>query len=171
MICVVFVGGVTHAVVIRHDLFASLARPIDGGLAIGGRPVFGPHKTWRGVVVMTAGSALGGVLLLPPVGVTDSLAAGAATGALLGLVYVAAELPNSFVKRRLGIDAGHRAQRLSRLQYLIDQADSVVGFTIAITFLYPVTLRDLALLLLAGIGVHIVFDLSLHATGVKGRTS
>ncbi len=28
-----------------------LARPVDGGRQLGGRPIFGSHKTWRGLIV------------------------------------------------------------------------------------------------------------------------
>jgi CDP-diglyceride synthetase len=170
LIGVVLVGGVAHVIVLRRDLFGSLAVPLDGGRTLGGRPIFGPNKTWRGLLVMTAGSAIGGALLLVASSLRETTAAAAATGAFLGLAYVVAELPNSFVKRRLGIAPGHRSGKLAPFWYLLDQADSVIGVTIVVAIVLPGSPLDLAILLVAGTGLHAFIDLLLHATGVKRVT-
>ena len=57
-------------------------------------------------------------------------------GALAGAGYVAGELPNSFVKRRLDISPGGAAQGgLWLVFWTVDQVDSVIG---VLVFLYPV---------------------------------
>lgn len=73
------------------------ARAIDAGLNLpDGRPVFGPHKTWRGLAggILAAGSA--GMLL----------SVGFATGAAFGLLALLGDLLSSFLKRRLGRSSG-----------------------------------------------------------------
>ncbi len=116
----------------RLDLFPRLARPIDGGRTWRGRRVLGDGKTWRGVVVAVvvciAGAAIqkhvvgarAGELSLIDYGTVNVALFGAAMGggAMLG------ELPNSFVKRRLGIARGATARGpLAVAFYVWDQID------------------------------------------------
>src|SRR2546430_17232400 len=133
----VLLAGLGQVVVLKTGVLASLAVPIDGGLRRCGKPVLGPRKTWRGVVVMSTLSALvaGGQALaarrsarlraLSPFdyGRTNPWLVGFA----LRVGYCAAELPNSFVKRRLDIAPAGTSDRWRRLQYLVDQSDSVAG--------------------------------------------
>ena len=51
--------GRDEAIVIKRDLFALLARPIDGGRTFRGQPLFGRNKTWRGLAVMSVASVSG----------------------------------------------------------------------------------------------------------------
>jgi hypothetical protein len=50
------VSAAIAAVVMHFDVWPWLYRPIDGGCLVGGKRLFGDHKTWRGVVVVVAGS-------------------------------------------------------------------------------------------------------------------
>ncbi len=54
----VLLAGLGQVVVLKTGFLASLAVPIDAGLRWRGKPVLGPRKTWRGVVVMSMLSAL-----------------------------------------------------------------------------------------------------------------
>jgi hypothetical protein len=89
-------------------------------------------------------------------------------GGALGLGYCIAELPNSFVKRRLGIPPAHTS---SRFQYLIDQSDSVIGCLTALRFLYKPTRTETGLAFAAGLAVHVAVDRLMHILGVKHRDS
>lgn len=146
----VVIAGILHMIVVRRDLFAALKRPLDGGRTFRGQPIFGPNKTWRGLAFMTLASPLLGAvqglawgewaeraglapcdLALFAIGrhlttsVPVALAIGyAVTNLLLGLGYALGELPNSFVKRRVGIEPGKTS---SRVFFVVDQADSVVA--------------------------------------------
>lgn len=127
------VSAVLSAAVHRYDLFPRLAKPIDAGVALHGRRVLGDGKTWRGVVVAVVGStatvlvqkhavgASAGALAIVDYANADALLLGAAIGggAMLG------ELPNSFVKRRLGIRRGETASHpaLRVLFWIWDQVD------------------------------------------------
>ena len=118
--------------VLRYDWFAALRKPIDAGRSLGGRRLFGDSKTWRGVAVAVVGCITGaaiqryllvevarGIALVPYERlnvVAFGLAMG--SGAMLG------ELPNSFVKRRVGIAPGKTTRGpLAILFYLWDQLD------------------------------------------------
>lgn len=116
---------IAHAPVLRWDLAPMLRRPISARL-------FGENKTWRGAMVMTAGTVAAAIALhrVPgyrrrlPDAVVD--ADPVLIGALLGVATWAGELPNSFVKRRLGIPpGGQRPSPMGAVISVIDQADWV----------------------------------------------
>ena len=164
----VLIAGLVHVAVITLDLAPQLARPIDAGRRWRGRPVLGSNKTWRGFVVMPAVTAITiaaqqalaarsrSVVSLVP------LARGApppwVVGAICGAAYVTAELPNSFLKRRLGIAPGTSARRVSVFQYVVDQLDSVIGCAIAIRMLYRIDTIDAAASALLGAGCHVAIE-------------
>ncbi len=162
-------AGAVHAVVLRRDLLASLARPLSCR-------AFGANKTWRGVVVMTGATTAGLALqtalarlgVSPPALVDYAAGTTIALGPVLGLAYSLAELPNSFVKRRLAIPPGHVTPGRARVQYLADQGDSVAGVTLALIPFVRSAL-ELATVFALGFLLHGAFDVVLHRTGVKGR--
>jgi hypothetical protein len=80
--------------VLLSMLFAGRwATPIDGGrLLRDGRPVFGSHKTWRGL--LGGAIATGALARLLPIGFM--------TGAAFGLCALLGDLLSSFIKRRAG---------------------------------------------------------------------
>ena len=86
-------AAAAHVVVIRYDLLWRLKVPIDLGWTIRGRRVFGNNKTWRGALVMIAGSSaamtLQQRLRLPSLELFDYGRVNAGLcGGLLGLGFV-----------------------------------------------------------------------------------
>jgi len=71
----------------------------------GSGPLFGAHKTWRGLISGAAASALAGSVL----------PCGAWVGLGFGLLALAGDLASSFVKRRLRQPSGHSAPLLDQL--------------------------------------------------------
>src|SRR5664279_4947288 len=93
-------------VVAKKVLDGRLALPLDfGSMFFDGRPLFGPSKTFRGIVVAVLAAAVGAPLigLDPMVGIT---AAGAA---------MAGDLFSSFVKRRLNLPPSSQALGLDQI--------------------------------------------------------
>ena len=89
------IAGGLHMAVVTLDLLPALKIPIHQGW-------FGRNKTWRGLILMPVAAALGVMLAAS---VWPAQFGGwnpVVLGVLLGLAYALAELPNSFVKRRLG---------------------------------------------------------------------
>jgi hypothetical protein len=164
----VVVGGLGHVAVLKTNFLASLAVPIDCGARWRGRPVFGANKTWRGIVVMTGSTALAAAVQAALAswvgranrssGARQAVVSGLATGAVCGFTYCLAELPNSFVKRRLGISPGERAGRRGRLQYLVDQADSVAGCLVPLRLLYRANAGELLAAFVLGLTIHVAID-------------
>jgi hypothetical protein len=111
-------------------------------------------------------------------------------GAVMGLGYALGELPNSFVKRRLGIAPGTRPHAVptgvsaagdreppggnpsgisGKICYIVDQVDSVIGVVVLLWWIYAPPAGVLLALLAAGSVVHVVFDQCLYLVGVKHR--
>jgi|SRR5579871_546584 len=95
------------APVIAKKIFRDrLSAPLDGGaLFFDRRPVFGPSKTIRGVVLALGATALGAGLL----------GLGWQTGILVAGLAMAGDLLSSFIKRRLGRPASSRAIGLDQI--------------------------------------------------------
>ena len=171
IVAALMAAGVVQSAVIHFDLLPSLAVPMDAHRELGGQPILGPNKTWRGVLVMTAASAAAASLIFelrPPIG--HAVATGwSGLGAAMGLTYVAAELPNSFVKRRFGIGAGARAHRFAAAQFLVDQADSVVGVALMLFFALRLTWLNLVELVGIGTATHAAFDVARRSISGKRR--
>lgn len=157
-------GALAHGLCMRRGWLAWLRRPIDAGLTWRGRPIFGASKTWRGPVTVAAGAAL--VLALqarvlhhvPGLRAIELFDYGHLGGALLGAGVGAAaelaELPNSFVKRRLGVAPGGTTRGpLAVVFFLWDQLDVLVGFWLAFAIVVEPTLLRVAFS--AGIAVTI----------------
>jgi CDP-diglyceride synthetase len=83
-----------------------LARPLDGGaIFIDGRPLFGPSKTIRGIVVALAAPPLAAALM----GLSWQL------GVVVAGLAVVGDLLSSFVKRRMGLPSGSMALGLDQI--------------------------------------------------------
>lgn len=126
------VSAALSGVVMRLDWLRVLKRPIDGGAMWRGRRIFGDGKTWRGVVIAVVGSIAAVAIQKHVVGehvgsiaVVDYARVNViALGAAMGGGAMLGELPNSFVKRRLGIARGATATGpTSVFFYVWDQVD------------------------------------------------
>jgi hypothetical protein len=95
------------APVIATKIFAgSFARPLDNSLILAdGQPLFGPSKTWRGVVLAIAAT----VAFAPWIGFDWT------TGLLVGVAAMIGDLVSSFVKRRMGLSSKAMALGLDQV--------------------------------------------------------
>ena len=86
---------------------------------------------------------------------------------VLGLGYCLAELPNSFMKRRLGIKEGQTSGQHKWLFVIIDQADSAVGCMIAYRLLLPLSFTTMLFTIIFGTGLHLCLNVALFAGGIR----
>ncbi len=171
----VMLSAAIHIAVIRLGLWPWLQKPLDSGRTLRGRRLFGENKTWRGAIVMlatsSAGMALQQWLRIPALELFDyGLVNAWLAGALLGLGFVLAELPNSFLKRQFDIPPGQQA--IGRAYWFftaLDQLDSVAGCLLALALVWlppwQVVVMALALCSL----VHVAFNLIFVMVGLKRR--
>lgn len=161
------VSGSFHMLVVRRGWLAGLSRPVSEAR-------FGANKTFRGFVVMAI-ATVPGVMLARRLG--EALGGDFATalanppalvlGVALGLAYAAAELPNSFLKRRLGIPPGKSSHHHRVGFTLLDQADSAIGCALVYALLTDVSWPAVILFVLLGPAVHLVANVSLYAVGLR----
>lgn len=123
-------------IVLSNDWLRGLNRPIDGGHRWRGQRLLGDGKTWRGVFLSMLGS---GLFVPVQQGLQEHLPRALQVvdysslqpvifGLTLGLGAILGELPNSFIKRRLGIPRGRTASGpLAILFYVWDQVDTLLG--------------------------------------------
>jgi CDP-diglyceride synthetase len=148
-------SGCVHMAIVKGNRLAALKIPIH-------RAWFGANKTWRGVLSMPLATALGVCLAQS---VWPDVFQGRnwfALGMLLGIAYVLFELPNSFIKRRMGIEPGKRPPRFPALFALVDQADSAVGCALVYWYALHLSFATVVLLILMGPTVHLIVNYTLY---------
>ena len=156
------------------------AMPLDFGKTFRGRRIFGPNKTLRGFVVMLPATAVSFFLLGAAVSHDTGLAGRlwplgpwgfGLLGLLAGLGFMLGELPNSFLKRQLGIAPGEAARgRLAGpLFFALDRVDSIAGMLLVIGLAVPVPWQTWLYLAVVGPAIHWSFSVVLYWSGVKRR--
>jgi hypothetical protein len=154
----------------------TFALPLDGGLRLRGRRLFGDNKTIRGFIVFLPASAcafalLGGVAP-DSLGLWDLPVHSFATlGAIAGFGFMAGELPNSFVKRQLDIAPGAAPSRRAGafLQFAADRLDSGIGMLVGLSLVVPVPWQTWAFVLIVGPAIHWTFSVVMFRLGLKAR--
>lgn len=156
-----------HAPVLALDLAPAAKRPLS-------RRLFGANKTWRGAAVMQAGPTLAALALFRSEAYRSKLPPALAqadpklVGALLGAGVWMGELPNSFVKRRLGIPPGQ--QMRGPVGAAISAFDQVDWVPVALLFLRPMwraSPREAAeLIAIVGL-LHVPINVIGHAIGAR----
>ena len=170
------VSAALAGLVQRFDWLHALRRPIDCGATLRERRLFGDSKTWRGVVIAVVGS-IGTVaaqralraevpasLQVLDYGHARSVWLGSAigAGAMLG------ELPNSFVKRRLGLASGSTTTGWpAAVFYLWDQLDLLTGaWPLLLVWLRPSALL-VAMSLVVALALHPLVALIGYIVGAR----
>jgi len=160
-------GALAHAPILRYDLLPSLRRPFNARL-------FGANKTWRGALAMSTGTLIATLALhrlppyrerLPP----QLREAGPLThGGLLGAAVVVGELPNSALKRRIGIAPGERGgSPLGVALTIHDQADFVLAGWPLLGPVWRMSARELAESFAVVAGMHMCVNLAGYALGAR----
>ena len=165
----VVIAALVHVIVLKFRWLEPLRIPLDGGASWRGRRLFGDNKTVRGAVVMIGVSAivavLQGAFRIPRLEYFDYQDANLlALGLLLGIGFVVGELPNSFIKRQLGVAPGAHA---GVWHTLADQLDSVIGALLTLSFLWIPPLRVWIVALVMGTGLHMAVNGVFVLLGVK----
>ena len=170
-------AGLCQAVWLSSAAARAFGQPLDGRCTWRGRRVFGDNKTVRGVVAMVPATAVSfglvsrlpgwrGIWPLP-------LAGFAAMGALAAIGFMAGELPNSFVKRQLGIAPGQPAtgRWTAPLFLAIDRLDSPFGLVVALSLCVTLPAPTAIYILTAGPILHALFSLLTFRLGGKARAA
>ncbi len=171
-------AGMAQTAWFTTSLSRRFSFPIDGGATFRGSRVFGANKTLRGFVVMVPAAAVSFAGLAAAIG--DPAQAGlwrlttagyAWLGACAGLGFMAGELPNSFMKRQLGIRPGAspRNRLAASAHFVADRIDSGIGMLIAVSLIVTTPAMTWLLVLLVGPSIHWAFSVLMFHLGLKAR--
>lgn len=177
-------AGIFNMLWVRLSLAGRLNVPMDSGRRLSdGRRLFGDNKTWKGFLGMVLWGAVSGLIwgallrgrnaesfslfyLVHP----NTAPWSALSGALLGFAYAAAELPNSFFKRRLDIQPGKNPKGLWKPFFIfLDQADSVIGCLVLLRLFYAYDGSFFLIGVLIGSLTHILLNVLLYFLNLRSN--
>ncbi len=177
MLLPLLVGLTFHGLCIKFKWLVFLARPIDGGSMFRGRRLFGSNKTYRGVIAVGLGTAAGfGIqTILHQTASIRSLTLidysclnWFPLGFAMGVAAMLSELPNSFVKRQLGIAPGTaRNGMVGVLFYIIDQIDMLLGVWLVLSFVVEATLTRILWSVVFLFFTHQIITLAGYGLGMR----
>ena len=172
-------AGLIHMCVIKARWMPGLGRlPLDGGLRLRGRRLFGDNKTVRGALVMMLATTLIALgLSLTPTSVRERLSSApfqlthpALWGLLLGAGYIVGELPNSLLKRQLDIPPGAAGEGWrAAVFWVADQIDSVVGIFLLLRIVWKPDALFVAVAVGLALLLHPIAAAVMVALGLKRR--
>ena len=155
-----FVGNTAHMLIVKFDLFPYLAVPIS-------TRCFGKGKTIRGFIFLTILTSFAAGLLFKGKAAENVLGSGYFLGAILGFTYALGELPNSYIKRRIGIQSGEYARKMRWLQVLADKLDSLLLLAVVYYFLVDITVIDLVALICLSFILHLSISYLYYKLDIK----
>jgi len=173
-------AGVAQTAWFATPMSRAFAVPVDAGLRLRGRRLFGANKTVRGFVVMVPAAGAAFALLAVVGGDSThawlwpiSPASYALLGAWAGFGFMAGELPNSLLKRQLDLPPGfaphHRVGAAAQL--VGDRLDSGIGMLAALSLAVDVPWLTWGYVLLLGAPIHSSFSFLLFRLGLKRRAA
>lgn len=148
-----------HMIVVKKNLFSFLKIPINNKL-------FGKNKTYRGLFFMGISTSI-------VYGIYWVLVQGRfeiqffLIGLTLGLTYIFFELPNSFLKRMMGIGPGQKPTTNKLFYTLLDKMDSTFGVSFVYSLIYNLDLVAFAILFFTAFVIHISLSNLLVILKVK----
>lgn len=171
------IAGILNMVWCKLNILKKIAKPIDGNKKfIDGKRIFGDNKTWKGLIgyiilnILTA--CLWGIVCkyckienynFLYRNHSNTFVYNIMLGGLLGLAYSLFELPNSFIKRRVGIVPGKTSTGFKKYFFVIlDQADSVIGCVLAVCIFYKMSICMVLGYITLGTITHILINMMLY---------
>lgn len=170
-------SGVLNMIWCKLPILKKLKYPIDFNKNfIDGKRIFGDNKTYKGllgyVILNILCSVIHGIICNTfnlnnlnyfYMNHNNTLSFNILIGLLLGLGYSLFELPNSFLKRRLGISEGKSTSGLSKIFFIfLDQADSVFGCALVVWLFYDLGIKLYLGYIILGAVTHLVFNMLLY---------
>ena len=156
-------GLITSALLLIGPAYFANAAPLvlgggaslDGGRSLAdGRPIFGPHKTVRGVIA--------GIVVGTLIGLAESLVDPrlATAGFMIALGAVLGDLLGAFVKRRLNVEPGKAFP-------VLDQLDFILGSVVLGYPFFQVGLISILLVVVVTPPIHLATNYGAYRLGIK----
>ena len=156
-------GLITSALLFIGPAYFANAAPLvlgggaslDGGRSLAdGRPIFGPHKTVRGVIA--------GIVVGTLIGLAESLVDPrfATAGFMIALGAVLGDLLGALVKRRLNVEPGKAFP-------VLDQLDFILGSVVLGYPFFQVGLISILLVVVVTPPIHLATNYGAYRLGIK----
>lgn len=157
------VGLITSALLFIGPSYVANAAPLlfgggrtlDGGRVLSdGQPIFGSHKTVRGVFA--------GILAGTLIGFAESLVDSRLllAGFMIALGAVSGDLLGAFIKRRLRVAPG-------RAFPILDQLDFVLGSLVLGYYFFPIGIPSVILFVVVTPPIHLATNYGAYLLGIK----
>lgn len=153
-------------IAVKVDILSYFKKPIH-------QRWFGLNKTWRGFIIMPV-ATWPGVLMGQSLESIIELNTPLLTlwpswllALVLGTGYCLAELPNSYMKRRMGIKEGQTSDKNKWSFVILDQADSAIGCLLAYWLLLPVSWTIVIITIVFGTVLHLMINVLLYSIGIR----
>lgn len=122
-----FAANMAPVIATRLNILPALARPIDGGLLLRGKPILGKNKMWRGVVAAIVASVsvvfvqyiLAVPLNIDTTFVYESLWTVIFYGVVVGLLVMLGDALGSVIKRQCEFESGQPCIPLDQIDYIV----------------------------------------------------
>lgn len=178
----VAIGGILNMIFTKTSIYKKYKYPIDcNKLLKDDRRIFGDNKTFIGFISMIVCCIITQVLcgiicnLFQINHVHDvylihdnNLFFNIWFGAVTGFTYMLFELPNSFIKRRIGINPGETNKNfVGLLFFIIDQIDSLVGVMALLLIFANISFTKYINYIILGALTHVVINLILLLLKVR----
>ena len=151
-------ANVLHMLIVKYNLMPFSNKALSF-------KYLGGNKTWRGLILVPILNSI--FLMIFNNLLNLQIPNAASLGLILGLAYVAFELPNSYLKRKRGIKPGETSANKNYFFMILDKTDSALGVALVYFLLGHINLSGAVLLLLINSGTHIVISFFLVSLKIK----
>lgn len=178
----VIIGGVLNMIFCHTNFYRRHNKPIDNGKTLrDGKRIFGDNKTIIGFISMIVICMITQVLygfLCNALHIQyrnelydnnyNSVYFNLMLGFLFGFAYMLFELPNSFIKRRIDIEAGKTKKNLiGYLFFVVDQIDSLFGVILVLYLFSNISIAKYFGYVALGGLTHIIVNLILYKLKIR----
>ncbi len=176
-------AGMLNMLWCKLPILNALKKPIDGGKILkDGKRLFGNSKTWKGFLGYGLTNILTFVLWGLACGSSPYLGShnyfymendntlwfNISVGFLLGMAYALFELPNSFLKRRLGIGQSMDIKTAKKIFFIfLDQVDSVFGLALVVWIFHDIGIVTYIQFIILGAVTHILANFLLYGMRLR----
>jgi len=148
-----------HMYIVKKDILKIFKKPIS-------KIFFGKNKTYRGFLFV--GPATGILQLIFNYILYGNFEIRSLfLGFMLGVVYMLCELPNSYIKRRMGIESGKKPLKYSWFFTILDKSDSTLGVCLTFILYKQLEIKYFFLFFLCAFFVHLIFSKILYHLKIK----
>ncbi|MBF05451.1 hypothetical protein CL644_01975 [bacterium] len=121
-----FAANMAPVIATRLDIWTFLAKPIDDGYILNGKPLLGKNKMWRGVAAAVMASLI--VVLIqyfiqaPVTHITivyERMWVTIVYGIMVGILVMTGDALGSVIKRQFGFESGKPLIPLDQIDYIV----------------------------------------------------